>query len=181
MDSLKLRCLYDNKIVKQRNESISINLFEKISLTIITSMFISATGTQALATPEQPMDGEFSLESYADEVGLDFTPPTFDYLPTSADKPLIEPTTWHAIGQNAVVVGDYENALVAFDKAVQLSPEADPEMLEQRGWLHYSLGYEEAALQDMSKAANLHLDEKNYSAHSNVLQMREFVEIQLDS
>ena len=136
-------------------------------------------GTQAIATPEQPVDGEFNLETYAEEVGLDFTPPTFNYSPISQDKPLVAPITWQAIGQNAVVVGDYENALAAFNKAVQLSPEADPEMLEQRGWLHYSLGDEEAALQDMSKAADLHLDNNNYSAHNNVLQMRDFVEIQL--
>jgi len=127
------------------------------------------------------MDGEFSLERHAQEAELDFAPPTFTHSPISSSAPLVESSTWQAIGQNAVVVGDYTNALVAFDKAVQLLPKADPEVFEQRGWLHYSLGYEEAALRDMSRAASLHLDDSDYSAHSNVLQMREFVDIQSDS
>ena len=158
-----------------------MNFFEKSSLALLTAVVVIATATQAAATPEQPMDGEFSLETYAEEAGLDFTPPSFDYSPISQDEPLVKAETWQTIGQNAMVAGDYPNALAAFDKAVQLLPEETPEVLEQRGWLHYSLGDEAAALEDMSQAAELHLDNNSYAAHNNALRMREFVDLQFDS
>lgn len=157
-----------------------MNLFERFSLAVLTSVMILTTVPQATATPEQPVDGEFSLKAYAEDADLDFVPPSFSYAPISQDAPLVKASTWRAIGQNAMVVGDYPNALAAFDKAVQLSPEANPKVLAQRGWLHYSLGYEDAALRDMSRAAELHLDDRNYSAHRNVLHMREFIDIQFN-
>ena len=155
--------------------------FLKKPFALLASAAVLLLPTQVSATPEQPMDGNYSLQTYAEEADLKFEPPSFDYSPVAKNAPLVKSEVWQDVGQNAMVVGDYHNALAAFDKAVQLMPEAEPELLEQRGWLHYSVGDEADALSDLSRAAALHLEDGNYSAHSNVLYMREFVDLRLDS
>lgn len=159
-----------------------MNFFEKFSVAVIASITLLNTGTsQPFALPEQPVDRESSLRVDAVTENLSFIPPTFKYAPIDSNAPLVKSSTWQRVGQNAAVVGDYPNALAAFDKAVQLSTETDPELFEQRGWLHYSLGYEEEALEDFAEAAELHLDERNFSAHNNAVHMHKFVDVQLHS
>lgn len=84
-------------------------------------------------------------------------------------------SAWQIVGMNAVQVGDYPNALAAFDKAVDLSGGNNPEMLEQRGWLHTLRGEYREAIADLEAAAQQYADQNQYENTLNALRIRDFV------
>ncbi|MBE9079703.1 tetratricopeptide repeat protein [Romeria aff. gracilis LEGE 07310] len=110
-----------------------------------------------------------------------FTPPTYEYQPLPSADQLVSAEAWQTVGMNAVLVEDFPNALAAFDKAVDLSGASEPEILEQRGWVHYMAGEEEAAIADLQTAATLYLAEQQYSDYENARSMVGFLDDQLDA
>jgi tetratricopeptide (TPR) repeat protein len=82
---------------------------------------------------------------------------------------------WQIVGMNAVQVSDYPNALAAFDKAVDLSGGNNPEMLEQRGWLHTLRGEYSEAIADLEAAAQQYANQSQYENALNALRIRDFV------
>lgn len=103
-----------------------------------------------------------------------FVPPVYEYE-SLAGQP--QPASyWQQVGANAVVVGDYPNALAALDKAVDLTGASEPELLEQRGWVHYRLGNDDRALADLRTAAALYLSEQSYQDYVNAQNMLQFVD-----
>lgn len=103
-----------------------------------------------------------------------FVPPTYEYQQLS-NQP--RPTDyWQQVGTNAVIVGDYPNALVALSKAVDLTASSQPEILEQRGWVHYRLGNYQLAAADMRAATALYLAEQSYKDYVNARNMLLFID-----
>lgn len=87
---------------------------------------------------------------------------------------------WQTVGMNALIVKDYINSLEAFDKAVDLSARQNPEILEQRGWVHYLQENYEAAIADLNRAASLYQDQSQTVDYRNVRRMRLFIETQAE-
>ena len=103
-----------------------------------------------------------------------FVPPTYEYESlTSQPQPV---DYWRQVGANAVLVGDYPNALAALNKAVDLTGASDPEILEQRGWVHYRLNNERLASADLRTAAALYLADQSYKDYLNARNMLMFVD-----
>ena len=103
-----------------------------------------------------------------------FVPPTYEYEGLASQ---VKPADyWHQVGTNAVVAGDYPNAIVALDKAIDLTSAREPELLEQRGWVHYRIGNERLALADLRTAAALYLAEQSYKDYLNARNMVRFVD-----
>ncbi|MBE9069160.1 tetratricopeptide repeat protein [Leptolyngbya cf. ectocarpi LEGE 11479] len=102
-----------------------------------------------------------------------FVPPTYEYQQLENQRQLAD--YWQQVGANAVVVGDYPNALTALSKAVDLTSASEPELLEQRGWVYYRLGNESIAAADFRTAAALYLSEQHYDAYVNTQHMLDFL------
>ena len=103
-----------------------------------------------------------------------FAPPAYEYESLTSQP---EPAEyWQQVGANAVLVGDYPNALAALNKAVDLSGASNPEVLEQRGWVHYRLGNERLASADLRAAAALYLADQSYKDYLNARNMLMFVD-----
>ncbi|MEM9809046.1 MAG: tetratricopeptide repeat protein [Cyanobacteria bacterium P01_D01_bin.56] len=103
-----------------------------------------------------------------------FVPPAYPYE-SLVDQP--RPASyWQQVGANAAVVGDYQNALVALNKAVDLTGASDPNILEQRGWIHYRLENEHLAAADLRTAAALYLADQSYESYLNARNMLNFVD-----
>lgn len=83
---------------------------------------------------------------------------------------------WQQVGTNAVIVGDYPNAIAALNKAIDLTDASQPELLEQRGWVYYRLGNENLALADLRAAAALYLAEQSYQDYANAQNMLDFID-----
>lgn len=102
--------------------------------------------------------------------------------PTTVRQPL--PYTlqtaqdWQTVGMNALIAEDYINSLQAFNKAVDLSAGQNPEILEQRGWVHYVQERYERAIADLNQAAILYQDQSQTTKFRNVRRMRLFIETQ---
>lgn len=100
--------------------------------------------------------------------------------PTYVHQPL--PNTlqtaqdWQIVGMNALVDQDYINSLQAFNKAVDLSTGQQPEILEQRGWVHYLQEQYGRAIADLNQAATLYQDQSQTADYRNVRRMRLFIE-----
>ena len=103
-----------------------------------------------------------------------FVPPTYEYEKLTSQPQLAD--YWQQVGTNAVIVGDYPNALVALSKAVDLTEAGDPELLEQRGWVHYRMGNERLAAADLRAAAALYLADQSYKDYLNARNMLHFVD-----
>lgn len=103
-----------------------------------------------------------------------FTPPTYEYESlTDQPKPA---EYWQQVGTNAVIIGDYTNALAALNKAIDLAGAREPELLEQRGWVHYRIGNERLASADLRAAAALYLAEQSYKDYVNSRNMLRFID-----
>lgn len=104
--------------------------------------------------------------------------------PTYVQQPL--PNTlqtaqdWQTIGMNALIDRDYINSLQAYNKAVDLSAGQQPEILEQRGWVHYLQERYDRAITDLNQAATLYQEQSQVADHRNVRRMRLFIETQAE-
>ena len=86
---------------------------------------------------------------------------------------------WHAVANNAFVAQDYANSLAAYGKAIDLASPGDrPQLLEERGWVHYMLGHFERATEDLQSAASLYWQQEQLGNYRNARQMRQFIEAQ---
>ncbi len=105
-------------------------------------------------------------------------------LPTYVHRPL--PYTlqtaqdWQTVGMNALIAEDYVNSLQAFNKAVDLSAGQDPEILEQRGWVHYLQERYETAIADLNQAATLYQEQSQTPNYRNVRRMQLYIETQAE-
>lgn len=145
-----------------------------------------ATASIATATPEPANQAQITLASNLPGLTtrsawmeMDFEPPNFEYDLQAHQSSLALSSTWQSIGTNAVVEGDYENALAAFDKAIDLDLDGDATLFQQRGWLYYRLGHKSQALNDLWQAASFQLNQGDYSAYQGSLEMHRFVDFQL--
>lgn len=84
------------------------------------------------------------------------------------------------MGMNALIVEDYINSLQAFNKAVDLSAGQNPQILDQRGWVHYLQEQYERAISDLNQAAALYQAQSQTANYRNVRRMRLFIETQTD-
>lgn len=135
--------------------------FRKITVAAIASLTLLGTGSNA-------------AKGETDQIALQpFVPPTYEYQQLESQQQLAD--YWQQVGANAVVAGDYPNALAALDKAIDLTGASEPELLEQRGWVHYRLGNESMAAADLRTAAALYLAEQHYDAYVNTRHMLEFL------
>lgn len=103
-----------------------------------------------------------------------FVPPTYKYRSLASQS--AQSDYWQQVGANAVLVGDYPNALAALNKAVDLAATPTPELIEQRGWVHYRLDNEDLALADLQTAADLYLSEQSYQDYINAQNMLMFID-----
>lgn len=96
-------------------------------------------------------------ETPQNQVTLQPFPPAFDYGSFAGEPGDVNYGVgyWQEIATNAVVLGDYRNALVSFDKALDLAGAGAPELLEQRGWVHFRLGQYTFAIADLRTATAL--------------------------
>ncbi|MGB3237718.1 MAG: tetratricopeptide repeat protein [Geitlerinemataceae cyanobacterium] len=106
----------------------------------------------------------------------EFRPPTFERQPLPEN--LDTAKAWQTIGENAAVSGDYHNAIQAFNKAIDLSRGNNPELLEQRGWLHYTQDNYQQAIADLKAAALLYDDMENTTDRWDTCNMVSYVERQ---
>ena len=158
-----------------------------ITLVAFGSLLASvATARIATATPEPANQKQIILASNmpglttrSTWMEVNFEPPGFEYDLQAHQSSLALTSTWQSIGTNAVVEGDYENALAAFDKAIDLDVEADATILQQRGWLYYRMGHKAHALNDLWQAASVQLNQGDYAAYQNSMDMHRFVDFQL--
>ena len=135
--------------------------FQKIILaTALTLGFLGISATSARGDREQAEFQPFAL-------------PIYEYEEL-AEQPR-QAEYWQQVGVNAVVVGDYPNALAAFDKAVDLTGTKEPELLEQRGWVHYRMDNKRLASADLRAAAALYLADRSYQDYVNARDMLRFV------
>lgn len=104
--------------------------------------------------------------------------------PTTIRQPLPDTLQtaqdWQTVGMNALIVEDYINSLQAFNKAVDLSAGQNPQILEQRGWVHYLQEQYERAIADLNQAAALYQAQSQTANYRNVRRMRLFIETQAD-
>lgn len=107
-----------------------------------------------------------------------FTPPTFEYQPLATQAQPVD--YWQQVGINAVIANDYPNALAALNKATDLTTANEPNILEQRGWVHYQLGNEQMAFTDLKLAAALYLSNENNDAYANTQSMLRYIDNQAD-
>lgn len=120
--------------------------------------------------PRQQVPMQMSVQS--------FTPPIYTYQPLPERPNTVE--FWRQVGHNAVLTQDYANAVVAFDKALELSidPETrlpETELYVQRGWAHYLNQDEAEAIADLQTAASLYLEDQVFDRYVNVRRMAGFV------
>lgn len=135
--------------------------FRQVTLAAIASLTLLGTGGH-------------TARAEADVIALQpFVPPTYEYQQLENQQQLAD--YWQQVGANAVVAGDYPNALAALNKAVDLTSVSEPELLEQRGWVHYRLGNESMAEADIRTAAALYLAEEHYDAYVNTRHMLDFL------
>jgi len=106
----------------------------------------------------------------------EFRPPTFEAkpLPNALDTA----NAWQTVGENAAISGDYHNAIQAFNKAIELSSGENPELFEQRGWLHYIQDDYQKALADLKAAALLYNEMDNTADRWDTCHMVSYVERQ---
>lgn len=102
-----------------------------------------------------------------------FTPP--DYDRQSVPEHLNTAEDWEVVGREAAAVGDYHNAIFAFDKAIELARGETPELLELRGWTQYLDQDYDAAIADLSAAVELYGQLERQDDYRNALQMRDYV------
>lgn len=121
---------------------------------IAASLSISAT--PAIANPERT-----------------FNPPNYQHEPLP--ETLDTANAWERVGRNAAATGDYHNAVVAFDKAIDLSRRRDPQLYELRGWAYYQQDETEAAIADLATAARLYFNRERYAAYRNAERMYDYV------
>ncbi len=145
-----------------------------------------ATANIATATPEPANQEQIILASNMPGLTtrsawmeVDFEPPSFEYDLQAHQSSLALASTWQSIGTNAVVEGDYDNALAAFDKAIDLDVDADATLLQQRGWLYYRMGHKAQALGDLWQAASFQLNQGDFTAYQDSMEMHRFVDFQL--
>lgn len=158
-----------------------------ITLVALGSLITTvATASMATATPEPANQSQIILASNMPGLTtrlawmeVDFEPPSFEYDSQSPKASLAFASTWQSIGTNAVVEGDYENALAAFDKAIDLDLDADATLLQKRGWLYYRMGHKSHALNDLWQAASFQLNQGDYAAYQDSMEMHRFVDFQL--
>ncbi|PPT07200.1 hypothetical protein CKA32_006133 [Geitlerinema sp. FC II] len=103
----------------------------------------------------------------------DFNPP--NYRQEALPRELDTARAWEIVGRNAAATGDYQNAIVAFDKAIDLSRRRQPQLYEQRGWAHYLHGEPRSAIADLETAAQLYTRRERLQRSANARQMQEFV------
>ena len=102
-----------------------------------------------------------------------FTPPSYVYAPLPE-----QPTTanfWQQVGHNAALAQDYTNAVVAFDKALELAVAGRTDLYVQRGWAHYLNQSEAEAIADLQRAASLYLDDQAFDRYLNTQRMVGFI------
>ena len=145
-----------------------------------------ATASIATATPEPANQTQLTwasnmpgLTTRSAWLETEFEPPRFEYDLQAHDSSLALASTWQGIATNAVVEGDYENALAAFDKAIDLDLDGDATLLQQRGWLYYRMGHKAHALEDLWQAASFQLNQGDYAAYQGSMDMHRFVDFQL--
>ncbi|OAB59028.1 hypothetical protein AY600_16005 [Phormidium willei BDU 130791] len=102
-----------------------------------------------------------------------FSPP--DYNRQSVPDHLNTAEDWEIVGREAAAVGDYHNAIFAFDKALELARGDNPELLELRGWTQYLDQDYDAAIADLSAAVELYSQLERQDDYRNALQMRDYV------
>lgn len=102
-----------------------------------------------------------------------FTPP--DYEQQSIPDHLNTAEDWEVVGRDAAAVGDYHNAIFAFDKAIELARGNNPELLELRGWTQYLYQDYDAAIADLATAVELYRQRERHEEYRNAQQMRDYV------
>lgn len=102
-----------------------------------------------------------------------FDPP--NYRQTELPAALDTADAWETVGRNAAATGDYHNAAIAFDKAIDLARDRNPQLYELRGWAHYLNGEIDAAIADLDTASQLYLNRQRYQAYRNTQQMHDYV------
>ncbi|USR89575.1 hypothetical protein NEA10_11850 [Phormidium yuhuli AB48] len=104
---------------------------------------------------------------------VEFTPPTYEQHPIPSDLNTAE--DWEMVGRDAAAVGDYHNAVFAFDKAIDLALGNDPELFELRGWTQYLQQDYDAAIADLASAVELYRQWERHEDYRNAQQMRDYV------
>ncbi len=158
-----------------------------ITLVAFGSLIASvAPASIATATPEPANQTQVTLASNIPGLTsrsawmeMDVEPPSFEYDLKAHQSSLALASTWQSIGTNAVVEGDYDNALAAFEKAIDLDLDGDATLFQQRGWLYYRMGHKSLALNDLWQAASFQLNQGDYAAYQASLDMHRFVDSQL--
>ncbi len=102
-----------------------------------------------------------------------FNPPDYDQQSTPEHLDTAE--DWEVVGRDAAAVGDYHNAIFAFDKAIELARGENPELLELRGWTQYLDQDYDAAIADLAAAVELYRQLERQDDYQNALQMRDYV------
>jgi|GEM_PF-2202093 tetratricopeptide (TPR) repeat protein len=102
-----------------------------------------------------------------------FTPP--DYDRQSVPEHLNTAEDWEVVGREAAAVGDYHNAIFAFDKAIELARGENPELLELRGWTQYLDQDYDAAIADLATAVELYRQLERQEDYRNAQQMRDYI------
>ncbi|MCH8506905.1 MAG: hypothetical protein LAT50_21720 [Ectothiorhodospiraceae bacterium] len=102
-----------------------------------------------------------------------FTPPNYEQHPIPSDLDTAE--NWETVGRDAAAVGDYHNAVFAFNKAIDLALGNDPELFELRGWTQYLQQDYDAAIADLAAAVELYRQRERHEDYRNAQQMRDYV------
>ena len=146
-----------------------MTLFIKHCLGVVIGVGLVAFNTPAGLT--QP--NHYATSTATQE----FSTPTYEKQPLP--QKLNTSEAWHAVANNAFIAQDYANSLTAYSKAIDLaSPGSRPQLLEERGWVHYRLGHFERATEDLQSAADLYWQQDQWGDYRNVRQMRQFIEAQ---
>lgn len=129
----------------------------------------ASTGRDTVTLPNlmpiQQLPVQMSVQS--------FVPPRYAYQPLPERPTTVE--FWQQVGHNAVLAQDYANAVVAFDKALELSVDTKTELYMQRGWAHYLNQNEAEAIVDLKKAASLYLENQAFDRYINARRMAGFI------
>lgn len=102
-----------------------------------------------------------------------FNPPSYEQNPIPSDLDTAE--DWETVGRDAAAVGDYHNAVFAFNKAIDLALGNDPELFELRGWTQYLQQDYDAAIADLAAAVELYRQRERHEDYHNAQQMRDYV------
>jgi tetratricopeptide (TPR) repeat protein len=152
--------------------------FQSLSIATILFSGLTAFSSQVEATPLSVSEIAFENACMVNSEAMpqEFLPPTF--TPQPLPENLDTTKAWQIVAENAAVSGDFHNAIKAFDKAIDLSDGRNPELFEQRGWIHYIQDDYQQAIVDFKAAALLYEETENTAGLWDACQLVSYVERQ---